>query len=77
MCLRVGYKKKIRFFLYASLMSLKKGVGSGSASKCHGSSTLLHYYNYCESLYCFEAVFQFQHLIKIWLFLSLKAVCKM
>jgi hypothetical protein len=59
MCLRVTYKKKIwgKNNLFASLTSLKKGVGSevgsgsisqryGSADpdphlKCHGSSTLL------------------------------------
>jgi hypothetical protein len=29
------------FFFFASLKSLKKGVGSGSASKCHGSPTLI------------------------------------
>jgi hypothetical protein len=33
------YLKKIIFF--ASLKSLKEGVGSGSAPKCHGSPTLL------------------------------------
>jgi hypothetical protein len=47
MCLRVSYQnfgKKPHFF--ASLKSLKKGVGSrvgsgsGSASKCNGSPTL-------------------------------------
>ncbi len=49
MCLRISFKKKYGIF-FASLMSRKKGVGSGSvrrrygsgsASKCHGSPTLL------------------------------------
>jgi hypothetical protein len=36
MCLRVIYKKKSEIF-FASLNSLKKGVGSGSISKKYGS----------------------------------------
>jgi hypothetical protein len=41
MCLKAIYKKKNIFF--ASLKSMKKGVGfgSGSAPKCHGSPTLI------------------------------------
>jgi hypothetical protein len=39
MCLRVRYKKKLWNFFFASLKSLKKGVGSGvgSISQRYGS----------------------------------------
>jgi hypothetical protein len=47
MCLLVSYKKIMNFF--SSLKSLKKGVGSGSAPKCHGSPTLSQTFN--ESLW--------------------------
>jgi hypothetical protein len=41
MCLRVSKKKKIWNFLLASLKSLKKGSGSGSAPTCDGFPTLI------------------------------------
>ncbi len=46
MCLWARYKKKYeeKKYFFASLKSIKKGVGSGvgagSAPKCHGSPTL-------------------------------------
>jgi hypothetical protein len=42
MCLHVSYKEKYaKRYIFAPLKSLKKGVGSGSASKCHGSPSLI------------------------------------
>jgi hypothetical protein len=55
MCLRVRYREKYEFF-FASLKSLKKGVGSrsGSTPKCHGSPTLL----YTVGTYSLDLTFQ-------------------
>ncbi len=39
MCLRESFKKKImKFFFFAYLKSLKKGVGSGYISQRYGSA---------------------------------------
>jgi hypothetical protein len=68
MCLQVSYKKKNegKITFLASLKSLKKGVrsgsvsqryGSGSASKCHGSPTLLHSEEMLNKLSLFSVPF--------------------
>jgi hypothetical protein len=41
MCLWASYKKKMKTNFFAFLKTVKKGVGSGSAPKCHGSPSLV------------------------------------